>query len=315
MNIWNCAGSKPTLLRDTAPETPGDKIFILCDAGEAPALADFYNLDAGTVADCVDLDESVRYTCFDGYDFISLVYAEPNGTRLEPREINLYVSATYLILVMPAAQSGEHSGHIEQALMAAMRIACGKADVLNRLCFAVFDTLIQRYSDTLENLEDDIESVMGKITQSVQRVHFDETTELRSRAYLLRKQLRAMSYIGEQILVDENELIAEKQERYFRNIATRLDKLHAFSENLYELSSELLRSYDSKLNTSMNEKISRLTVITLFIGLWTVVAGIYGMNFEFMPELTWRFGYPISLGIMTALSAIVYAILKRNKWL
>jgi magnesium transporter len=314
MNIWNCGGGKPTLLKNTVSDS-SSKIVIICDTGEAPALADFYGFDAGTIANCVDLDESVRYTCFDGYDFISLVYANWTGERFVPREINLYVSAKFLILVMPLNSDSEQSGQIKTAVLNAMETACGKAAVLNRLYLVIFDALIQCYSTALEKLEDDIESLMDKITQGIQQSHFSEATGLRSHAYLLRKQLRATSYIGEQILTDENDLIAEKQERYFRSVATRLDKLHTFSENLYELSSELLRSYDSRLNTSMNERINRLTVITLFIGLWTVVAGIYGMNFEFMPELGWKLGYPFALGIMLAASAIVYAVLKRNKWL
>jgi magnesium transporter len=313
MNIWNCSGDKPLLLKDTAPGVSSDRLVILCTPDEAPSIADFYDFDLDTVAECVDLDETVQYTCYDGYDFVSLVYTDVSDGELIQREVNLYVSASYLVIVLP--QNSVEALHIEKAILATMQTASGRSDVLNRLYFSVLDTLIQRYSDTLEKLEDDIEGVMGKIAEKVTREHFNSATELRGKVYLLRKQLRAMSYIGEQILIDENDVIAEKQERFFRNIATRLDKLHDFSENLYELSSELLRSYDSKVNTGMNEKINRLTVITLFIGLWTVVAGIYGMNFAFMPELSWKFGYPLAIGIMLALSAGLYAILKRNKWL
>ena len=65
----------------------------------------------------------------------------------------------------------------------------------------------------------------------------------------------------------------------------------------------------------MNETVNKLTIITLFFGPLTVIAGIYGMNFANMPELKWPFGYAYSLGLMVFVSAIIFIVLKWRKWM
>jgi magnesium transporter len=65
----------------------------------------------------------------------------------------------------------------------------------------------------------------------------------------------------------------------------------------------------------MNKSINKLTVITLFFAPLTFIAGIYGMNFVYMPELNWKLGYPASLGVMAAVCVVLFAIMKKNKWM
>jgi magnesium transporter len=124
-----------------------------------------------------------------------------------------------------------------------------------------------------------------------------------------------MSYTGGEILMDENGLMGKRQLHYFRNIDTRLKKLYGFADSLYELSGEILHTYDSKLAIKMNETMGKLTVITLFFGPLTVITGIYGMNFDFMPELNWPAGYPLALAVMAAVSFLIYVVMKKKKWL
>jgi len=65
----------------------------------------------------------------------------------------------------------------------------------------------------------------------------------------------------------------------------------------------------------MNETVKKLTILTLFFGPPTVIAGIYGMNFIRMPELEWELGYPIVIGFMIIVSTVIYLILKKKNWL
>jgi magnesium transporter len=153
------------------------------------------------------------------------------------------------------------------------------------------------------------------VTQEADKNQLMEIGGLRQMAYTAKKQLRAMSYLGAQILMDENDLLNKKQTRYFHNVDTRLKKLYDFAENLYELSNELLRTYDSKLNMKMNDMINKLTLLTLFFGPLTVITGVYGMNFDWMPELHIPWGYPLALLLMIVVSCVMYLILKKKKWL
>lgn len=291
-----------------------EKLFILCKTHEITALKPVFSFDESTLRDCTDLDESVRYSCFDGYDFISLVHIESQAHNLLLREINLYVAANYLVLVMPEHDS-ERLTVMEQKLTAYTHTLAAHSAPVNGLYFTIFHYLLSDFSDTLELLEDQMQDLSAEIVKQVQKEHFPLINHLHNMAYTAKKQLRSLSYLGDQILLDENRLIAKNHSQYFRNISTRLKKLYDFAENLSDLSSEMLYTFDSRMSIKTNDTINKLTVITLFFGPLTVITGIYGMNFVWMPELRQPWGYPLALAVMVLVSLILYFILKKKHWL
>ncbi|GHS96494.1 cation transporter [Synergistales bacterium] len=325
MKLFDCA-SGYFLESDTFPKTlKSNELFIICRSTEITPLRDVFGFDKSTILECTDLDESVRYVSFDGYDFISLVHmeTEQNAERKKDftlREINMYISSSFLVLVLP-----EHdSPRIAQLETSLFDVAASMGGVLSgknamprliRLYFLVFNGLLVDFSETMETLEDEMEELSEAITLNADKRYIVDIGRLRKIAYTAKKLLRSLSYLGTQILMDENGLIDKKYIKYFRNVDTRLKKLYDFSESLYELSNELLRTYDSRLTIKTNDTINKLTIITLFFGPLTVITGIYGMNFEVMPELSWPFGYPLTLGIMVLVSFIIYWLLKKNEWL
>ena len=295
------------------PETKGAmNCAIFCSAGEIERLRDVFGWDESTTLACVHLDESVRYTSYDGYDFISLIHTDTEGTKVIQREVNVFFSKDSLVLVLPENE-GERLSRLERRLRES--VENGNIRTLPVLYYSIFNNLAANFSETLEVLEDEIEALSEEIPANSEPDQFHRIEQLRKAAYTLKKLLRALSYIGGQILMDENHLLDKAYIHYFSNINTRLMKLYDFADNLYSLSGELLHTYDSKSSVRLNETMTKLTVITLFFGPLTVITGIYGMNFSQMPELAWSFGYPAALGVMAAVSLIIYTILKKKKWL
>ncbi|MDR1913279.1 MAG: magnesium transporter CorA family protein [Clostridiales bacterium] len=294
------------------------ELFIMCNNREIPALREFFGWDESTVLDCADIDESVQYSSFDGYDFISLIHMEVSEEGitggLTLREINLYVSPCYVALALPEHDSPALK-QLETDLIKAARNFMEKAGRLNRMYYLIFDIVLSNSSILLEKLEDQLEYVSEGVMQKAYDNGLPQIEKLRRVTYTAKKQLRALSYLGSQILMDENKLLEKKLRHYFRSIDTRMKRLYDFSESVYELCNEILYSYDSKLTLKMNDTVNKLTIITLFCAPLTVITGVYGMNFDFMPELDWKFGYPLAIGVMIAVSICMYWILKKNKWI
>ena len=102
---------------------------------------------------------------------------------------------------------------------------------------------------------------------------------------------------------------------YVRDVYDHTNQVIDTIENYREILSSMLDIYLSSLSNSMNQVMKTLTIIaTIFMPL-TFVAGIYGMNFEYMPELKWKFGYLFLWVIIFIISLIMYAYFKRKKWL
>jgi len=290
------------------------QLLVLCNSNELYDLLPVFGWDKDTVDECTNLDEKIRFTNYDGYDFISIMYAELESKSVTQREVNIFFSKNYLTLVLPETP-GESLLALSDSLWATIPWAVTRSAPLAYLYYTIFDNLASSYSDSLEHLESRIEALTELIEMKPDEKHHAEIMPLRKMTYIFKKLLRALSYVGDQVLIDEHKFLDSAQHRYFRDIDTRLAKLYDFADNLYTMSHDLLNLYDSKSSAQMNETVKKLTIITLFFGPPTVIAGIYGMNFINMPELEWLWGYPTAILLMAAISTTIYFVLKKKKWL
>lgn len=308
--------------QDFFPEDCKDSFMMLvsCNHKDMLYLREVLLLNDGTVLDSVNIDESVRFTAFEGYDFASLYHMEVVDDKLVSNEINLYISKKYIVLVIPEEDTPklrrlkEDLVTFTRNFMKNKNLAEDKTELINQTCFLFFDLLITDFFETLESLEDRMQILSKDISVNISDEKFKDIQNLREVAYAIKKVLRAFSYIGFQILCNENDILSNEKMYLFRNLETRFRKLYDFSESVYGLSAELIRTYDSKNTQRTNDIINKLTFVTIIFAPLTLITGIYGMNFVFMPELKFTWGYPITLIAMAIISIGFYVLMKRKKW-
>ncbi|MDR1409992.1 MAG: hypothetical protein LBJ12_07000 [Oscillospiraceae bacterium] len=290
------------------------EFFIVCRAAEVLSLRSVFGFDQSTVLECTDINDSVRYAAFEGYDFISAVLL--NDGAFLPDELDLYVAPGYLVLVLPDAPS-EASERLAAALLkfAAAQTEHSEPNILKRLYYLFWQGILAQYSDLLERLEDTMESLSEDITSGKERNPFASIDHMSRLIYSAKKYLRALSYLGAQMIIDSNELLDEKHSKLFKGIEIRIQRLYDFAESLYAFSDKLLTITESRMSMRTNETMNKLTLITLFFAPLTVITGIYGMNFRYMPELEWRFGYPIAIVVMALVCVALWLIARRKRWM
>ena len=286
--------------------------FFHCNSAEVNELQEIFHFDVSTLIDCMNFDETVRMNSFNGYDFISMNYFRLVDTGVVLGEINLYVGKNYIVLV--SQEEDTLSDEFIKELHRRVLLLDGVKN-LNKLYYCIFDILLNDMSETMEKVEDKINEIDSMISGKIEKSHITYITNMRENAYIIRKQLRPLVYIGDQLIVNENKFISSENMRYFKNVDIRINKLFDFSVSLQEFSNQLLYTYDSRLAMQTNEVVNKLTIITLFFGPLTVITGIYGMNFRSMPELEWYYGYPLALGVMLIISLAIYLLMKCKKWL
>jgi len=292
----------------------GEDLLIIAYPQEMAIVQSVYAFPISTVRDCVDLDEAVRYNSFDGFDFLSLVRMDRRGSDISLREYNVYVSGSYLVLVIPEDENMESANLREEILRDARLDTDGAKNRLD-LYYMLLHTIIGSYSADMEELEDEMESLLEEVTSSEVQKDYADIYQKKKAAYTAKKLLRALSYTTSQILEDANGVLDEPHMKMFANIDTRFQKMYGYAQDVYELSTELLTTYDSRVTMKTNDTINKLTVLTIFFSPLTVITGIYGMNFRNMPELDWRYGYLYSILLMAAISIILYFVLKKKKWM
>lgn len=180
--------------------------------------------------------------------------------------------------------------------------------------YTIMDNLVDNYFPSLYQIEDQLNEIESNVNnESVEKL-MDDVFDIRSNLIKLRKTVLPMRDLLYRVINSEKIDGVKEQLVYFTDIYDHLLKLSEMIESNRELTADMRDSYISINSNRMNTIMKTLTVMTsIFIPL-TFIASIYGMNFEYMPELTWRWGYFGVLGVLLGVGSIMLFGLWRKGW-
>ncbi len=183
------------------------------------------------------------------------------------------------------------------------------------LFYVLVDYTIDHYFLVLEELSERIETMQEKLLEKPDQSDLHQIQILKKEAYTLKQIIRPTREAISNIIRLESNYISKKNLIYFRDSFDHIMQLYESIEIQRESITTLIDIYLSSLSNRMNEVMKFLTLIaTIFIPL-TFIAGIYGMNFSNMPELSWKYGYFIVLAVMALMGIFLLFFFKRKKWL
>lgn len=183
------------------------------------------------------------------------------------------------------------------------------------LAYALIDTIVDYYFKVLEHFGDEIEALEDKILEGFDESIPEQVHALRRKLIYFRKSVWPLRDSLNSLIRDESHLIQDDNKIYYRDVYDHLVQINDGIENYRDMIIGMLDMHMSQVSNRMNEVMKVLTIIaTIFIPL-TFIAGVYGMNFEKMPELHWDWGYPAVWGVMilTTLGMVIY--FRKKKWL
>jgi magnesium transporter len=183
------------------------------------------------------------------------------------------------------------------------------------LAYALIDAVVDHYFSILETLGERIESLGEEMTENPKREDLQAIRHLKRELLFMRKSVWPLREVLGSIQRDESELVEGSTRPYLRDVYDHTIQIIDTVETFRDMVSGLMDVYLSSISNRMNEVMKVLTIIaTIFIPL-SFVAGLYGMNFAFMPELQWRFGYFAILGVMFMIGVGMLFYFRRRKWL
>jgi len=182
------------------------------------------------------------------------------------------------------------------------------------LCYRLLDAIVDNYFVVLEVIGDRLEEIESEIIQEPQKKSIQKIHELKRELIYLRKITWPLREVINNFHRGEHALLNQSTKVYMRDLYDHTVQVIDTIETYRDWLSGLEDLYLSSLSNKMNEVMKILTMIaTLFIPL-TFIVGLYGMNFKFMPELEWRWGYPFVWGIMIILTVFMIVYFKKKKW-
>jgi magnesium transporter len=275
-------------------------------------VGDHFNLHALILEDIVNTSQRPKIEDFGTHIFIVLkmLYQVGDNHEIKEEQVSLILGSNFVISFQ------ETEGDILNSIRDRIRTGKGRIRKMKAdyLAYSLIDAIVDGYFLILEKLGENTESLEDEVmleptTKTAQKIHNlkREMISLRRSIWPLREIISNMQR-GESKLIDKTTMI------YLRDVYDHTIQVMDSVETFRDVLSGMLDIYLSSISNRMNEVIKVLTIIaTIFIPL-TFIAGVYGMNFQFMPELQWKWGYPFGLSIMISVAVLMISYFRRKKW-
>jgi magnesium transporter len=263
--------------------------------------------------DILNTDQRPKHEDFEKHIFIviKMLSFDEQAQSLDSEQVSLVLGKNFVISFQ------ERIGDVFEPIRERIRNGKGRIRKMgpDYLMYSLLDAIVDNYFAILEKLGDKIEAVEEDLVgdpaeRTLQQIHF-----LKKEMIFLRRSVWPLREVISGLERNESPLIKDTTDAYLRDIYDHTVQVIDTVETFRDMVSGMLDTYLSSLSNRMNSIMKVLTIIaTIFIPL-TFVAGLYGMNFKDMPELKWRWGYPMVLLVMALIAGAMLVYFKRKKWL
>jgi magnesium transporter len=276
-------------------------------------LAGVFKFHPLAIEDCISSGyQTPKIDDFKTYIFIIAHALSKDGahTLAATLELNLFLGKNYLVTCF-------HHDHVP--CVDAVWDLISRDDRLIRngsdfLCHAILDHLVDDYLPVIDHMDDEIEDLEDKVLQKPDPAILARILELKHDVLFLRRMISPQREVMNRLSRDEFPMIDMQSRIYYRDIYDHLVRIQDLTESLRDIIAGVLDIYLNSTSLRLNEIMKALTIVsTIFLPL-SFVAGVYGMNFQFMPEIYWRFGY---LGVWVVFVSVFVGMIlffKKRNW-
>ena len=245
------------------------------------------------------------------YIVLKMLFYDEKEEEIKEEQLSLLLGSNYVISFQEIV--GDVFKHVRERIRGGkMRIRKRKADYLT---YALIDAVVDNYFIILEKLGDKIEALESELLEDPKPETVQSIYSLKRKLISLRKSIWPLREVVNSFEKEDSSLIQESTSPYLRDVHDHTIQVIDTIETFRDMVSGMLDIYLSSVSNRMNEVMKVLTIIaTIFIPL-TFIAGIYGMNFEFMPELKWHWSYPVVWVVMILIIVFMITYFRRKKWL
>ena len=301
------------LLKDR-PTVTWINIEGINDVSLIEKLGACYGIHPLTLEDILNTDQRPKADDMENYIFIVLkmLHYNDQGTDIVSEQVSLILGNNFIFTFQEGIK-----GDVFEPLRQRIRGSKGKIRKMGAdyLAYAMLDGIVDNYFAVLEQLGEQIELLEEEVVtepnpETLKKIHYFKREML-----YIRRCVWPLREVMASIAKRESDLIKESTEIFLRDVYDHVVQIIDTIETFREMLSSMLDIYLSSISNRMNQVMKVLTIIaTIFIPL-TFLAGLYGMNFKYMPELEWHWGYPGVLAIMLSATCFMLYFFRKRKWL
>ncbi len=283
----------------------------LHDVSVIEAVGKQFNIHNLTLEDILHAEQRPKVEMFPEYAYVVLKMLRiDEEDNLQVEQVSLLIRQGCVISFQE--QDGDVFDYVRQRIFEAKgKIRTMGADFL---AYALIDAIVDHYFIILENFSDETEALEEDLLLNTHHGLLMEIQDIKRQMIFLRKSIWPLREVLGQLQRYENVIFSDAVDPYLRDVYDHTIQVVDMVEGLRDTISGMMDIYLSSASNRMNEIMKVLTIFAaIFIPL-TFIAGVYGMNFEYMPELHWRYGYFAVLGFMATVAVTLLIIFRVKRW-
>ena len=285
----------------------------LGDAGVVEAIGSQFELHELAMEDVLCTHQRAKVDQYDKHLFIVLRMLLWEKGHLQSEQLSIFAGKGFVV-TFQEKPGGDCLGPTRE------RIRRGTGKIRQQgadyLLYSLVDSVVDGYFPVVEGIGDELETLEDEILDRVSRYTPARVMDAKREVLFVRHSAWPLRDVVNTLTRDDSsEFVSEHTQVYLRDCYDHCMRIIDLVETQREMCSDMMDLYLSSVSNRMNEVMKVLTTITLLFMPPTLIAGIYGMNFHWIPELSWKYGYFYALGLMaiTAIGFLTYS--RQNGWL
>lgn len=278
------------------------------DVNQIGAIFDFHPL---ALEDTMIPDIRPKIDQYEGYQFIAFYGLTSIKGDVQSHSVDIFVGKTYMVTFHDSdlAIIEETADRWRANISALGQHGTGF------LLYSLLDSLVDGYFPVLDDIAESAEDLEETILQGGQPMLQATLLRLRRELLMIRRVAGPERDIMNVLVRRDPPLFGKKEVVYFQDVYDHLLRVTDTVDIYRDMLASVLDANLSMVSYTLNVVVKRLTSSSIILMSSTLIAGIYGMNFAYMPELDWRFGYPFALGLMVLVAAVEIVIFRHIDWL
>jgi magnesium transporter len=276
------------------------------------AVGEHFELHPLAVEDAVDAHQRPKLEVYGDSLFVVLKTARyiDSDELIDIGEVMVFLGPRFVVTVRHGDASPLHEVRLDLEAHPDL-LSIGPSSVL----YAVADRIVDDYSAVIEGIAVDVEEVEADVFSGVGRNHAERIYKLKREVLEFNRATGPLVDSVDRLARGKYDQIPDTIRAYFRDVNDHLLRVHDQLEGYRDLLTSVLEANLAQVTVRQNEDVRKISVVVALLAVPTLIAGIYGMNFDHMPELRWHLGYPAAIGLMVVLCLSLVAYFRRVGWL
>lgn len=245
------------------------------------------------------------------YCLLNMLYFNDKDCTVEQEQISIILGRGFVLTFQEDPERDVFNPIRDKLRHAHSKLRQRSADYL---CYSMLDLIVDNYFLVMEKLGEKIEVLEEEVIRESDKQSLNRINELRKEMIVLKRNIAPVRDLVAGIIRSESDLLDDNTTKYFKDVHDHIIQAHDLSENYRDVMMSMQDLYINNVNLRMNEVMKVMAIVTCLLAPATVIGGIFGMNFDFIPTMHNKWGFYTAVGLMLSIPAGMLIIFKRRGW-